>query len=277
MPKKLILSDEELAKVINLYQSGVSIREISKIVNHDRRALAKILKENNILIRDNSINSRKYEHDYSFFESIDSEVKAYWLGFIYADGFIESKRSNGNQKLGITLSKVDKKHLFKFKENISATNPVFDYRGSGYVEDKMFSKILLTSQKTVDDIRDKGVLENKTHILEFPTEAQVPQHLISHFMRGYFDGDGSLSYYFIGKEKRYYEMNIIGTESFLNAYQTVLGKSLKLGSKDDITFQLHIGGNQQLRKLTKFLYKDATVYLDRKYDKALGLLKYTER
>ena len=59
----------------------------------------------------------------------------------------------------------------------------------------MVCRILLTSEKTVNDLIDKGCFRNKTKILKFPTEDQVPKHLIHHFIRGYIDGDGSISYY----------------------------------------------------------------------------------
>ena len=51
---------------------------------------------------------------------------------MYADGFIEAKRDNGNQKFGITLSKEDKGHLEKFKQDLNATYEIKDYQGSGF-------------------------------------------------------------------------------------------------------------------------------------------------
>lgn len=274
MPKTIKMSVEEINTIVKMYTDGMSLRDIADSTKHCKAFISKVLKKEGVEMRKTSTTSRKYYHDEDFFEEINNEAKAYWLGFIYADGFIESKRKNGSQKLGITLSVVDKAHLYKFKRDIKATNPILDYKGSGYSPENTFSKILITSQKTVSDIRSKGVLENKTHILQFPSSNIVPKELLHHFMRGYFDGDGSLSKYGL---KPYYEMNIIGTQDFLNAYQKALGKNLKLGTKDDITFQLHIGGNQQLKRILNFLYQDATVYLDRKHKKYQGLLKCTER
>ena len=134
-------------KIISKYKNGISIRKLSIEYNHCRKTISKLLKENNINIRDNSISLRKYYHDEDYFETIDSEEKAYWLGFIYADGFVESKRINSNQKFGITLNNIDYDHLLKFKKSINATNPIKEYKGSGYNKDGIFVKILLTSKK----------------------------------------------------------------------------------------------------------------------------------
>ena len=256
------------------YNNGTSLRQLEKKYGYCRRIISNILKENNITIRDNTLNSRKYTHNENFFEVIDTEEKAYWLGFIYADGFIESKRINSNQKFGITLNSIDHNHLEKFKKSIEATNPINIYKGSGYNKDSNFSRILLTSQKTVNDLINKGCLEHKTHLLEFPTIEQVPEELMRHFIRGYFDGDGSLNFY--STTKRQYKIGFVGTKNFLTGIMNHFNKNLKMSTKDDITFQLNIGGNKQVINIMNYLYKDAHVYLDRKYKKYLEMLKYNE-
>lgn len=74
-------------------------------------------------MRKNGANLKKYTAYYAFFKEIDTEEKAYWLGFIAADGFITTR----DNTVGITLGRKDKNHLFKFTKSISATNPVNDY------------------------------------------------------------------------------------------------------------------------------------------------------
>lgn len=270
MAKKKVMNQEELNSLIHDYINGDSIRNLSLKYNCTRAVLSRILKENKVIIRDNTRNSRKYSHNENYFESIDTENKAYWLGFIYADGFIESKRNYGAQKLGITLSGIDVKHLEKFKSDIEATNPIKEYRGSGYNADGVFSKILLTSQKTVDDLKTHGCIENKTLKLKFPN---IRKNLIRHFIRGYFDGDGSISFI----QQKAYEIQFTGTKDFLDGIMNYFNKNLKMHTKDNVTYQLKIGGNLQVRKILDIIYKDATIYLDRKHEKYLEVLKYTER
>ena len=281
MAKKRIFDQEEINYIVNLYNTGKSVRELELELQISRKLLSKMLKENEVVLRDNTINSRKYSHNEDYFETIDTETKAYWLGFIYADGFIESKRAVGNQKLGITINSIDEEHLYKFKESINATNPIKNYIGSGYSANSEFSKILLTSQKTVDDIRNLGVVENKTLILKFPTEDQLPFYLIRHFIRGYFDGDGCLSYWCHTRKKgntrmRNYQVGFIGTFEFLTGISNYFGKSLAFTSKDNKTYGLNIGGRVQVLTIMNHLYYDSTVFLDRKHDKYLELLKYSE-
>lgn len=271
MAKKIIFTKSQTDEIIKKYNNGISLRELSKELNHSRSFLSKLLKENNVIIKDNTINSRKYIHNENFFKTIDSEVKAYWLGFMYADGFIESKRQHGNQKFGITLNSIDIKHLEKFKKSIESSNPIKNYIGSGYNAEGEFSKILLTSQKTVNDLIANGCLENKTHLLKFP---DLKRDLIPHFIRGYFDGDGSLSYYVT--TKRQYKIGFVGTYDFLNGIMKYFNKELKFSTKDCTTYQLNIGGNNQVKTVMNILYKNATIFLDRKYDKYLELLKYSE-
>lgn len=268
MAKKIIFSQEKTKKLLDLYNEGKSLREIEKIMNHTRKTLARELKRNNIIIRDNSINSRKYSHQHNFFEVIDTEAKAYWLGFMYADGFI-SKHKHGSYYFGVTLSKSDKSHLIKFKDSLEATNEIKDYVGSGFAKNNMFSRLLICSKKTVNDLIDKGCIENKTMLLKFPTEKQIPKELIHHFVRGYFDGDGTINSY---NRNGYttYTIGFVGQYDFLENIKILLNnKKLKLSTKDNKTFQVNFHGNRQAQRILDFLYKDATIYLDRKYNKYL--------
>jgi hypothetical protein len=128
MPKKIALHRDELNQLMVDYGSGQTLRQLEIKYPYGRRALSKLLKEAGVNIRDNTENSRRYYHDEDYFEIIDTPEKAYWLGFIYADGFIESKRAGfGNQKLGITIAECDADHLDKFKQCISSTNPIKVY------------------------------------------------------------------------------------------------------------------------------------------------------
>ena len=111
-------------EIIKLYQNGESMREIAKLTHHSRNTISKILKENNIHVRYQNETSKIYTCNESYFKEINSPDKAYWLGFLMADGFIESKRKNGNQKFGVTLQIKDEKHLYKFKEALTEGWPV---------------------------------------------------------------------------------------------------------------------------------------------------------
>lgn len=272
MTKKKILEQKELDKLINLYKSGTSLREIATITGYSRSFLSKTLKNNKVNIRDNTLNSRKYNHIEDYFENIDNEEKAYWLGFMYADGYIT------NNSFGFSINSIDRNHAVKFNESLQANNPIHEYKGTGYSKDSLICRTLLTSAKTVNDLIDKGCIRNKTLKLEFPTEEQVPKHLIHHFIRGYMDGDGSINYHNRGKYQAW-QISFIGQKNFLNKIKDFFNKpNLKLSTKDNITYQVNFAGNKQVKQILNILYHDATIYLDRKYDKYIEFMnsKYGE-
>ena len=71
----------------------------------------------------------KYSYDSNFFEKIDSEAKAYWLGFLYADGYIHRNYKNGKIKsmsLELSLKSEDRAHLENFLRDIRSNVPIKD-------------------------------------------------------------------------------------------------------------------------------------------------------
>lgn len=260
--------------IINDYQNGKSLRQIAKEYHVSRNRISKILKENNIEIRYSNLTSKRYFCNENFFEKIDNEEKAYWLGFIYADGFITTKRKHGSQSLGITLSIKDIDHLEKFKKSINSTHKINTYLYHGFEKEgypaTKCSRILIPSQKIVNDLKKHGVVENKTKILIFP---KIKNDLLNHFLRGYLDGDGSL----FEDSRGTYGLSFNGTKEFLEGINTFLQTNQKI-SRDKTIYSIRYSGNLKVLKVCNVIYKDATIYMDRKYNKYVKLLnKYTEK
>ena len=267
MPSKITYTENELKNIIDKYTSGITIRQLEKDLGIPRKRISDILKNNNIPIRTNVINSRKYYHNEHYFDNIDTEEKAYWLGFIYADGFIESKRKMCSQKFGICLSVKDKTHLEKFKAAIKSNNPIYDYIGSGYNRNGIFSKILLCSDITVNALKKHGVIENKTLIVKFPN---IDQNLVNHFIRGYFDGDGSI-YYVNRKYKNGCNkigISFTGTYDMIQSIISYFGYNRKIGKKHN-AYYIIFSGKNVVNKIINSLYSNSIVYLDRKRNIAL--------
>lgn len=255
-------------QIIDLYMSGLSIRAIAIELNVNRRRISKLLKSQDIHIKKSDETSRKFNFNENYFESIDTPEKAYWLGFIYADGGIRSKQKHGNQALSIMLSSIDKEHLYKLNKCLNSTYEVKDYIGSGYNEDGEFSKLVLTSQKLVDDLKKWGVVERKTKILKFPDF--LDKNLLSHFIRGYMDGDGSIT----SSGKEYY-LKFTGTKEFLEGINQYFEKNNKIQPSKSV-YELEYGGNRQVERMLNLLYDNdnATIFLDRKHDKYLEFKIY---
>lgn len=274
MPKLIdTLTQNEINEIVQMYQNNVSLREIERRTSHGRPAISKLLEE--LGVKTTSGNHyRKYFFNFDFFEKIDNELSAYWLGFMYADGCVLPQNKYGEQEFKISINDTDLELLEKFKEDIKSTYPIRHDTSKGG------SQVIqsLRSQKTVNDLKKLGCIENKSLILQFPTEEQVPKKYMHHFIRGYFDGDGSISSY--QRKEGYkldYHINIVGTENFIKE----LYKFFNMGSvfpdkRKENSWYLGINGNLQIEQFYHILYDDATRYMERKYLKFQELLKQNE-
>ena len=264
--------DKHKNEIINLYlNKKLTCENISKDLGYSLCGIYDALKRWNIKTRNLNDSHKIYSHDEGYFNIIDSEEKAYWLGFIYADGYITG------DKLGIALSSVDINHLIKFKKCIKATNPINTYLSKSTEKYKSveYCRILLRSSKLVNDIRDKGVFNNKSLIIKFPSEYVLDRKLYGHFIRGYFDGDGSLVL-----SKNSINFKICGTKEFLKKLIKIFNESstyefknrlFKRWNNENNTYYLSYGGINKTLNIMNYLYDNAEIYLDRKYEKFITL------
>ena len=127
-----IFTDQEKEKIDEMYNSGERIDDIRSFLHCKDGTLREYLKENGYVRRKrNTVKgkeklgaSRKHHFNENYFEKIDTEDRAYWLGFLYADGNVSyGKDKNGNKKgctVEVTLSEKDKSHLYKFLKCLNA-------------------------------------------------------------------------------------------------------------------------------------------------------------
>jgi intein/homing endonuclease len=199
---------------------------------------------------------KKYAINENFFSFIDSFEKAYILGFLFADGSNDISRN----RVRLTLNKIDLEILKKIKKLIQPKKPLY--------KNKDCYEFCISSSKISKDLYALGCVNNKTHILKFPL---INESLISHFIRGYFDGDGCVS---IGRRKdnnnSYHRINIAGTLDMLINIQKILVKELNFNftkiQKNKNTFILEYSGRLNCKKFEKYIYKDATLFLTRKFN-----------
>jgi len=265
----------------DLYNNDkLTIAQIAIVLNTWQATIRKLLIKYEITLRGSSYANRKYTVNHDFFEIIDTEIKAYWLGFMYADGHLSQRKDCSTQ---ITLTQVNKLILEQFKLDIEATYPIGTYTSySGFIHKNgelcKYSKITIASNKMATDLIDKGCVQNKSLILKFPTSEQVPDHLIHHFIRGYFDGDGSV---FQQKGTRHYKnyssishylgVNICGTKEFLIGMHEklmFLPKDAHVIHKEERKstncYNLRLTSTKRCILFKEFIYKDSTRYMARK-------------
>lgn len=267
----IIISTEIEQKIIKAYLDGMSGIKIAKIFKIDTMIVFAVLNKNNVLRDKHKMNGSLV--DDFFFNKIDTEEKAYWLGFLMADGYV-----SGN-KVGLALSDSDFSHLEKYKKAINSNAKISTYQSSGYSNSK-YCRILIFSSKMSEDLIRHGCVEHKSLILKFPNFED--ENLIRHFVRGYFDGDGSL----IVTDKTF-GIKICGTFEFLNTLIDYLNKNIKNYAFNYTVYQskkmkgknnyyLSFGGKYKVYNIAKWLYENSTIFLERKYMKFVLLKNIVE-
>ena len=244
--------------------------QIMEKYNVSEHIIRTILKDNNISHkRDN----RKYYFNINYFDFIDDEHKAYWLGFIYADGSHNLKRYS----LYITLQQGDIDILNKFYQDIECNKNIKLYKNK--TNGRYYAQVLVQHKHLSKTLIKQGVLNNKSFKIVFPDNNIVPYDLKRHFIRGYFDGDGCVS---ISKNKSSMSWSMVGNRNFINDMKKYIEDSI-----ENYNMNIHkcthsevcsIGknGRHVCATFLEWLYKDATIYLQRKYDKYLEIKKYNE-
>jgi hypothetical protein len=196
-------------------------------------------------------NKCKFNHN--FFSDINTENKAYWLGFLMADGCIIDKVKSGSLQLSIRLSKRDLTHLKKFHEDIDSLNKI----GFGKHNDIYSSH---SSDILCNDLIKLGCTPRKSLTLMFPQT--IPDDLMNHFIRGYFDGDGSTSIH-----KGRFFADFLGTKWFLEELNEKLPIKRNVRVKKENLFILQFSDIDGCKTIYSFMYNNATIFLDRKKNK----------
>lgn len=257
-PYKKNISKKEIVNMIKDYNNRIPICKISSKYSINRKRIVKLLKENNVIDHQN----HKFDFDRRFFENIDTEKKAYWLGFIYADGSVYKSKDNISHHLVIKLSSKDINHLYKFKNDFNLPHDVKLRKENGFGGGFESARIRIVSKELVNDLIKHGCIPNKTLLLQFPN---INENLYNHFIRGYFDGDGSISLIQKTQQK---QITILGNYDFLCKIQEILTKNCninktKIAKKNKIYYLIY-GGNNNAKKIENFLYANQTTCLDRK-------------
>lgn len=238
-----------------LLKEGKTFTEIGKLLKKNRQTVSKHLKakaQGIAIINHNDMNKNM---NHRIFQTIDTEEKAYWLGMMYADGYIETR---GNA-ISLALKEEDLYHIESFKKFLGVNNKIQKkVKDNTYVSYNLSFK----SKQVKDDLIANGCFENKSKILQFPTEDIVPQHLIHHFIRGYVDGDGCITTSNNGKQV---SVEILGSENFLNGLIEInlFNRNHLYSFKHSDIKRVSYSGEKAMMVLN-YLYEDATIYLKRK-------------
>ena len=240
--------------------TDISLTEMAKREQVDRRTLSRNFKKLGIEVV-NKWNRPKFnEH---IFDVIDTEEKAYWLGFIFADGYIGSTPLEPDKKsvynFEISLKIEDTPHLEKFKSFISFEKEI--------VTDDHRCRIMIANKHFWSTLNDYGCVPRKSLILKFPRkEIFASKDLLRHFIRGYFDGDGCFSRH-VHIHTVSPVIGLLGTREFLEEVLNISNISAKYihdKRHSDNTFSLSYSKDDGILFIN-YLYNNSSIYLDRKY------------
>lgn len=257
------IKDINFSELALEYQSGnISLTKMEQKYGISRQTLSRRFKKLGIDIV-NKQNELKFDN--TVFDSIDNEEKAYWLGFIFADGYISST----NNTFEISLKGSDKEHLDKFNKFMKHKDRNHVKLGKVNCGETICERCrwFVTDKHLWNILNSYGCTPNKSTTLQFPLITIFKyDHLVRHFIRGYFDGDGSLSRY-LHKTIVSPHIELLGTPEFLNMvekYSNIFGKRGKDKRWKNNTEYVYFSLKEGVAFIN-YIYKDSKIYLDRKY------------
>lgn len=255
--ERLKAREKQLQEVIDLYNQGKSQNYIETHLKLTRKTIRELLKSAGVDYRDKSqqqhINNNT-EINHSAFDELTPEA-LYWIGMIFTDGHIEQKKE---ASIDLTLHNNDIDHLYKFKEFLGTTREIKKDKGD-------CSRLRVNSKQLRDKLVDLGFTHNKSTTI-------APHELLKHsrdFWRGCIDGDGGIYIHsYTGKTNH---LTLCGTLETIFEFgifcTSYIGIKEKFPTKSNgkNLYQISYYG-QDAKKIATYLYKDAIIYLQRKYD-----------
>lgn len=296
-------------KIINMYLSSANIglRTIEREVGISRHKIRELLKQQGVYIDKNNYleqykTNRKYDIDMGYFKQINTANKAYVLGLLFADGYMSGlKEKKSEYQIGISLTKSDKDILENIRKDMKYDRPIrIDKtqpqdsitRGKVIANRQPRARLEISSKEMWNDLLVFGMKPSKTETLLPPSG--IPDEFIPHFLRGFFDGDGSIGFTF---NTYVHKSNREKVTHYCNPYVSVVGTKgmiewiiemfltecpdLKYHKNIDARYsfplyQLNITNKDSIKKIVNYLYKEADLKLNRKYINAVKILEFLE-
>lgn len=258
-------SNEEIEILREVYPFG-GAKKVSEITGRSIKGVHHMASRIGIK---NLVKNRRnlLEYNEEYFSKIDNPSKAYWLGFIYADGCIDRY-----DRLHINLAEYDKNHLQKFLDELSSNIEI--RKRNGYIN------LSIKNKNIVRDLYNLGVNYNKTYDSRIP---KIEDKYINHWLRGYFDGDGSIGLYKDKTMKYGYmpkaNISVLSNDmtKFISSILTSnnIRHSINKDSKSKIN-HINVRSISSILSFFEFLYEDSNIEnrMDRKNDKFYNTCKF---
>lgn len=269
-------------QVLFLIEKGYAVSEIAKKLNRNMTSVTSVCKRFNVKAKKNLI-LNTVNHNY--LDVINSDKKAYFLGFLIADGSLETPCHSRYGRISFNIQKEDSYILEEFKKELNSTNNIYiKYNNKGVKNRKPQASFRFTSKIIFDLLISKyKILPSKTLNFKFifPFET-IPEQYWGAFIRGFIDGDGSFE-----QHKGCFNFSLIGTsKNWLVQIGDIIRNKTKLNNKiyeikgktcNYFVIRFHADNEnkfEKIQKLNDFLYNNAEIYLKRKKDKIDAYLEY---
>lgn len=269
------IPENVIKEIIYKYSFGnYNMKMLSKEYNISILFIKKALQNNKIEVR-RSGTPRLYKVNDYYFDEIDSEEKAYFLGFLYADGSI-SKDMNC---VSMNLQVGDKEILQKLNDLVQPERPLW-FRNNQRVRDGETRRgtkdqfcMSIRSKRIPQMLEKWGCAHNKTYKhMEFPSF--LSSELIPHFIRGFLDGDGCIYKGLV---------SFTGRFEFLKGLKAITEKEIELIGDIRNYYPISnefgrfiFSGKKRSLQFLNWIYKDATIYMERKFQKYLEAKNITK-
>jgi DNA-binding transcriptional regulator WhiA len=216
---------------------------------------------------------KKFNEDY--FELIDTPEKAYFLGFIFADGCLIDNPKEYRYKLNIKIHNKDEYILKKFISLLDSEVKIWRSNNRDICE------IGFSSKKMINDLKNIGLHQNKTYTIYYP---KIDEKIERHFLRGYFDGDGCIR---INEDKRDHskrgDLRIVGgSVKFIETLNERMGKLFGVnvnklyGPKNKRYKFIGWAGMSDIERIYNGFYSDTDLFLTRKkiiFDEVIDIIR----
>ena len=251
--------------VTSLYSDGNSAPKISKILGVSVTPVYRILKEFDIT-RSMSDSHKKFKINENIFKIIDTQEKAYWLGFLYADGNVTF---TPNKKATMTLSlKHEDGYILEHLQKLFETDSEIQFVPRREPQHSDQLRLVIHNKEVCEDLIKLGCIPNKSLLLTYPTFLE--EHFHSSFILGYFDGDGSI--HINKKQYNRLQISIVGTYEFLKYISDLCKSNLDINfyfnqrhpENNNNNWNISLCGNKVCSKFLHYIYQFDIPHLKRK-------------
>ena len=270
MPRKVI-TEELKEEIIKYYLSQpMTMKQVEDKYELSHPTITKILKDVPKYTKAKLNNPNMKEH---FFQEINEEAKAYFLGLLISDGNVFKDNTGRQASISITLDLKDEYMLEKFKEVLQANTSVgHDGRGCG--------QIAVRSNIMAEDLAKYGVVPRKSYNTYLPL---ISKEMMPHLIRGIFDGDGSImakpNPSNDGHNRFLHSISFCGTHQLMEDISNYILENLGIKTavydyKDRNLSELKIQNIDNIAKFGYWIYRNSTIFLNRKKDIFNDFLKH---